>query len=40
MDLERFFNGEGYDSYKYFGAHPLNNGYVFRVFARWDMARA
>lgn len=33
MELWQFFNGECYDAYEYFGAHPLNNGYVFRVFA-------
>lgn len=31
--LQKFFNGECYDSYEYFGAHPYKNGYVFRVFA-------
>lgn len=31
---KRFFYGECYDAYKYFGAHPLKEGgYVFRVFA-------
>ena len=31
--LTNFFNGECYDAYKYFGAHPYKGGYVFRVFA-------
>lgn len=31
--IERFFNGECYDAYKYFGAHPYKDGYIFRVFA-------
>ena len=31
--IERFFKGECYDAYKYFGAHPYKNGYVFRVYA-------
>ena len=33
MDLTRFFNGEEFEAYKYFGAHPCQNGYVFRVYA-------
>lgn len=31
--IERFFKGECYDAYKYFGAHPYKNGYIFRVYA-------
>jgi len=31
--LESFFEGSCYNAYKYFGAHPLDNGYVFRVYA-------
>ena len=30
---DRFFNGEDYEAYKYFGAHPYKDGYVFRLFA-------
>ena len=31
--INRFFNGECYNAYEYFGAHPCNEGYVFRVYA-------
>ena len=31
--LKKFFNGECYNAYEYFGAHPYKNGYIFRVFA-------
>ena len=31
--LHKFFNGECYNAYEYFGAHPYKNGYIFRVFA-------
>ena len=31
--LKSFFNGECYNAYEYFGAHPYKNGYVFRVYA-------
>lgn len=31
--LERFFKGECFDAYRYFGAHLTQDGYVFRVYA-------
>lgn len=31
--LKSFFDGECYNAYEYFGAHPYKNGYVFRVYA-------
>lgn len=31
--LEAFFNGNCYNAYEYFGAHPYKNGYIFRLFA-------
>lgn len=31
--ITNFFNGECYEAYKYFGAHPSQKGYVFRVYA-------
>lgn len=31
--LQKFFNGECYNAYEYFGAHPYQTGYIFRVFA-------
>ena len=33
MDLHDFFLGKSFDAYTYFGAHPLENGWVFRVYA-------
>ena len=31
--IRKFFRGECHNAYKYFGAHPYENGYVFRVYA-------
>ncbi len=31
--LHHFFNGDCYNAYEYFGAHPLKDGYIFRVYA-------
>jgi hypothetical protein len=31
--LKSFFNGECYNAYEFFGAHPYKSGYVFRVYA-------
>ena len=31
--IDAFFNGECYNAYEYFGAHKVDNGYVFRVYA-------
>ena len=31
--LKQFFNGECYNAYEYFGAHPYKDGYIFRVYA-------
>ncbi len=31
--LHHFFNGDCHNAYEYFGAHPLKDGYVFRVYA-------
>ena len=31
--IESFFRGECHNAYEFFGAHPLNGGYVFRVYA-------
>ncbi|MCD7740884.1 MAG: 1,4-alpha-glucan branching protein GlgB [Ruminococcus sp.] len=33
MDYNSFFNGTAFDAYDYFGAHPTNNGVIFRVYA-------
>lgn len=31
--LEEFLSGESFDAYRYFGAHPQEGGWVFRVYA-------
>ncbi len=31
--LNSFFNGECYNAYEYFGAHPYRDGYIFRLYA-------
>ena len=34
MDINKFYRGEAFDAYTYFGAHPLeDDGYIFRVYA-------
>ncbi len=33
MDFQRFYAGECFDAYHFMGAHPSNEGYVFRVYA-------
>ena len=33
MNLKKFYAGEVYDAYKYFGAHLENDGVVFRTYA-------
>lgn len=31
--INKFFRGECHNAYKYFGAHPYKDGYIFRVYA-------
>jgi len=33
MDLQKFYMGECFDAYEYFGAHPETGGVVFRTYA-------
>ena len=33
MDLHDFYTGRAFDAYEYFGAHPVDGGVVFRVYA-------
>ncbi len=33
MDLQKFYMGEAFDAYEFFGAHRENDGFVFRTFA-------
>ncbi len=33
MNLHKFYTGEAFDAYEYFGAHPENGGFVFRTYA-------
>ena len=33
MDFQKFFDGDLYDAYKYFGAHVQDGGVVFRTYA-------
>lgn len=33
MNLQKFYMGEAFDAYEYFGAHPDNGGVVFRTYA-------
>lgn len=33
MNLQKFYIGESFDAYEYFGAHPENSGVVFRTYA-------
>ena len=33
MNLQKFYMGESFDAYKYFGAHMEDGGVVFRTYA-------
>ena len=33
MELKKFYMGEAFDAYEYFGAHPDENGVTFRTYA-------
>lgn len=33
MKLQKFYMGEAFDAYEYFGAHPDGGGVVFRTYA-------
>lgn len=33
MDLQKFYIGEAFDAYEYFGAHLTNDGVIFRTYA-------
>ena len=33
MDFQKFYAGEEFNAYNYLGAHPLDKGFVFRVYA-------
>ncbi len=33
MDLQKFYMGEVFDAYEYFGAHRENDGFIFRTYA-------
>ena len=33
MELQKFYMGEAFDAYEYFGAHPDENGVTFRTYA-------
>ena len=33
MDIMRFYKGEEFSAYEYFGAHLTENGTIFRVYA-------
>ena len=33
MDLQKFYMGESFNAYEYFGAHPDEVGVVFRTYA-------
>lgn len=33
MNLQKFYMGESFDAYEYFGAHPEDGGVVFRTYA-------
>ena len=33
MNLQKFYTGEVFDAYEYFGAHPEDGGVVFRTYA-------
>ena len=33
MNLQKFYMGESFDAYDYFGAHPSDGGFIFRTYA-------
>ena len=33
MNLQKFYTGQAFDAYEYFGAHPDGDGFVFRTYA-------
>lgn len=33
MDFQKFYAGEEFNAYTYLGAHPMDKGFVFRVYA-------
>ncbi len=33
MDYQKFYQGQAFDAYTYFGAHPEKQGFVFRTYA-------
>ena len=33
MDLQKFYTGECFDAYEYFGAHAESGGIIFRTYA-------
>ena len=33
MDFQKFYAGNSFDAYSYLGAHAIDEGYVFRVYA-------
>ena len=33
MDFQKFYAGEEFRAYAFLGAHPLDQGFVFRVYA-------
>lgn len=33
MNLQKFYMGEAFDAYDYFGAHPSDGGFTFRTYA-------
>jgi len=33
MDIHNFYIGQAYDAYDYFGVHPAEEGFIFRVYA-------
>ena len=33
MNLQKFYTGQAFDAYEYFGAHQDGNGFVFRTYA-------
>ena len=33
MNFQEFYSGDSFSAYAFLGAHPLNEGFVFRVYA-------